>query len=136
MNDRAAIEAEVRDVFLAYEAALVAQDHVVLAEWFTTDPDVVRFGINDIEYGPDAVAAWRSRSPHVGDDRTRRNTVVTAVTDDVVVVATEFFRPGRPELGRQSQVWQRGGPRGWQIVHAHVSTVVADGCVRFGEPTR
>lgn len=134
MDSLHAIEAEVRDVFVAYEAALVAQDHATLAEWFGVGPHIVRFGIKDIEYGSAAVAEWRMQSPHVGDDRTRHNTVVTALSADVVVVTTEFFRPGRPELGRQSQVWQRGGPRGWQIMHAHVSTVVANECARFGEP--
>jgi hypothetical protein len=120
--DRADVVEEVREAFARYEAALAAQDHAALDRWFWDDPRVVRFGIRELQYGHAAISAWRPRSPHVGDDRTLRNTVITAFGADHAIVATEFFRPGATTIGRQSQTWARF-PDGWKVVHAHVSVV-------------
>lgn len=131
--DRADVVAEVRDAFVQYEAALVAQDLDALGKWFWSDPRVVRFGNRELLYGAEAIAQWRTRMPHVGDDRTLQNTVITAFGPDHAIVATEFFRPGGTTLGRQSQTWARL-PEGWRIVHAHVSTVGDGSYERLGEP--
>ena len=120
--DRPDVVAEVSAAFAAYEKALVDEDLDELDRWFWTDPRVVRFGIREVQYGPDAIAAWRRRMPAVGHDRTLRNTVVTAFGDDLAIVVTEFGRPGSAIVGRQSQTWARLDD-GWRIVHAHVSTV-------------
>jgi hypothetical protein len=120
--DRPDVVAEVTDAFERYERALIAQDHDELDRCFWADPRVVRFGIHELQYGHDAIAEFRRRAPHVGDDRTLRNTVVTAFGPDHAIVATEFSRPGGPTIGRQSQTWARL-PDGWRIVHAHVSTL-------------
>jgi hypothetical protein len=131
--DRSDVVEEVARAFARYEAALVAQDNAELDRWFWDDARVVRYGINELQYGHAAIAAWRPRSPHVGDDRTLRNTVVTALGPDHAIVATEFFRPGAAGLGRQSQTWARVDGS-WKIVHAHVSVVDEATVERSGEP--
>jgi hypothetical protein len=125
--------AEVTAAFRAYEAALVAERHDELDAWFWDDARVVRFGIAELQYGHEAIAAWRRRSPHVGDDRMLHNTVVTAFGPDHAIVATEFGPAGEVASGRQSQLWVRIDDR-WRIAHAHVSLV--DGAVveRAGTP--
>jgi hypothetical protein len=131
--DQADVVAEVSAAFVEYERALVAQDHAALDHWFWDDPRVVRYGIRELQYGHAAISAWRPRSPHVGDDRTLRNTVITAFGPDHAIVATEFLRPGGSAIGRQSQTWVRIDGT-WRVVHAHVSVVDADGVDRGGEP--
>jgi hypothetical protein len=131
--DRADVVAEVAEAFASYEASLVAEDHAALDQWFWNDPRVVRYGIRELQYGHHEIAAWRPRSPHVGDDRTLRNTVITAFGPDHAIVATEFFRPGGTTVGRQSQTWARL-TSGWHVVHAHVSVVDEVTVDRAGEP--
>jgi hypothetical protein len=131
--DRPDVVAEVAEAFAQYERALVAQDHAELDGWFWADPRVVRYGIRELQYGHEAIAAWRPRSPHVGDDRTLQHTVITAFGPDHAIVATEFFRPGGPTIGRQSQTWARVAD-GWRVVHAHVSTVDPGTVDRAGSP--
>ena len=133
--DRADVVAEVAEAFAQYERSLVAQDHAALDEWFWDDPRVVRYGIREVQYTHAAISAWRPRSPHVGDDRTLRNTVITTFGPDHAIVATEFFRPGGTVLGRQSQTWARLDA-GWRVVHAHVSAVEETTIDRVGEPPR
>jgi hypothetical protein len=120
--DLSTVAHEVAEAFARYEDALVHERNDELDTWFWDDPAIVRFGIAEIQYGPAAIAAWRRRAPHVGFDRTLRNTCVVPLGPDHAVVATEFTRPGRPTVGRQSQVWMRR-PDGWRIVHAHVSVL-------------
>jgi Protein of unknown function (DUF3225) len=129
--DDPTVIAEVTEAFLRYEAALVAERHAELDSWFWSGEPVVRFGVAEVQYGPEAISAWRRRSPHVGYDRTLQHTVITAFGPDHAVVATEFVRPGSPRLGRQSQVWVRMED-GWRIAHAHVSTVDAATVDRSG----
>jgi ketosteroid isomerase-like protein len=125
---------EVTQSFQAYESALAARDHNALDDWFWDDPRVVRFGITEIQYGAEAVAAWRRISPHVGDDRTLRNVHVLPLGDRVAVVTTEFRAGTGAIVGRQSQVWKRIDGH-WRIVHAHVSTVDEASCAITGRPT-
>lgn len=133
VEDDRAVAAEVRQCFDEYEAALVAQDHAALDGWFWDDPRVVRFGITDIQYGARAVSEWRTRSPHVGDDRALRNVQVLPFGRDIAVVTTEFVRDDGLLLGRQSQVWARIDGQ-WRIAHAHVSSVDASTCEVTGRP--
>ena len=131
--DQTDVIAEVAAAFAQYERALIARDHAELDRWFWADPRVVRFGIAEVQYGAEAIAAWRRIAPHVGDDRALRNTVITAFGAGTAVVATEFSRPGVATIGRQSQTWVRL-PEGWRIVHAHVSVVPAETCIQTGRP--
>lgn len=41
---------------------------------------------------------------------------------DMATAMTEFWREGRPRIGRQSQTWVRF-PQGWRVVAAHVSFI-------------
>ncbi|MEO5840994.1 MAG: AtzH-like domain-containing protein [Acidimicrobiales bacterium] len=131
-DDRAVVD-DVRRCFFDYEAALVAQDHAALDGWFWDDARVVRFGIAEIQYGARAIAEWRTRSPHVGDDRTLRNVQVLPLGGDLAVVTTEFVRDDAVLLGRQTQVWARRDGQ-WRIAHAHVSSVDAETCRVTGQP--
>ena len=133
VEDDRAVAAEVRQCFDEYEAALVAQDHAALDAWFWDDPRVVRFGVTDIQYGARAVAEWRTRSPHVGDDRSLRNVQLLVLGRDIAVVTTEFVRDDKVLIGRQSQVWARIDGQ-WRIAHAHVSSVDASTCEVTGRP--
>jgi hypothetical protein len=125
--------AEVAAAFQAYEEALIAERHEELDQWFWNDPRVVRFGIAEFQYGHEAIAAWRRRSPHVGYDRTLHHTVITAFGSDHAIVATEFGASGGPAAGRQSQLWVRA-EGAWRIVHAHVSLVDVASAERSGRP--
>jgi len=131
--DQEQVIAEVASAFQAYEDALIAERHDDLDVWFWNDPRVVRFGIAEFQYGHEAIAAWRRRSPHVGRDRTLHNTVITAFGPDHAIVATEFGPTDAVPTGRQSQLWARTDD-GWRIVHAHVSIVDVARAERSGSP--
>jgi Protein of unknown function (DUF3225) len=115
-------EAEVTLAFERYEAALVAHDTDTANLLFWDHPSTVRFGIHDAQVGHDAIARWRASQPPLPAGRTLSDTRVVALGREVVVVTTEFRYPGRPFLGRQSQVWLRT-PGGWRIASAHVSEI-------------
>lgn len=114
------IVAEVSHAFERYERALTGNDVAVLDELFWEDPRTVRYGASENLYGYAAIAEFRRQRPASGLDRTLRNTVITTYGRDMATAWTEFTRPGREGIGRQSQVWVRR-PEGWRIVAAHVS---------------
>ncbi len=118
----AAAAAEVAVEFRRYEQALVRGDAEAMNAQFWSSPDVVRFGLSDMQVGSDALAQWRQSQPPLPPGRTLHDTRVTAVGADVVVVTTCFRYPGRAVLGRQSQTWAHL-PEGWRIVSAHVSEI-------------
>ncbi|HVX20018.1 MAG TPA: AtzH-like domain-containing protein [Acidimicrobiales bacterium] len=115
---------EVGAAFTAYEAALVANDVVAMNRWFRPGPSTCRFGIADVQSGYDEIVAWRRQAAPVPPGRTLSGTSVVPLCPDVAVVTTCFSYPGRPVVGRQSQVWLRTGD-GWRIASAHVSEVPA-----------
>jgi ketosteroid isomerase-like protein len=123
-NDPQAV-AEVTALFLAYEAALVGRDLDAMALAFDDSPDLVRFGINDEQRGPEALARWREAQAPLPPGRTRFETVVSTFGRDVAVVSTCFRYPERQFVGRQSQMWVRVDGT-WKIVHAHVSELPED----------
>ena len=119
----AAAETEVRALFEAYEDALMRNDVAAMDAAFWDSPEVVRYGVAEVQYGIDAVKRWRAEATPVPPGRAREETRVTALSPDCVLVATLFHYPGLPgQLGRQSQTWARL-PEGWRIVHAHVSII-------------
>lgn len=119
----AAVEAEVRALFEAYEDALMRNDVAAMDAAFWDSPEVVRYGVVEVQYGIDAVKRWRAEATPVPPGRAREETRVTALSPDCVLVSTLFRYPGFPDaLGRQSQTWARL-PEGWRIVHAHVSSI-------------
>jgi hypothetical protein len=119
------VVAEVTALFLAYEAALVDRDLEAMELAFDDSADLVRFGINDEQRGPEALRRWRESQAPLPPGRTRADTVVSTFGDDVAVVSTCFRYPGRLFVGRQSQTWVRIDGA-WRIVHAHVSELVED----------
>jgi len=120
--NRPEVVTEVKAVFGAYEAALVAGDFDTLDELFWDSPDVVRFGLADRQQGHAQIASFRRHAPGGPPPRTLENTVVTTFGTDVAVVTTEFRSTGDPRVGRQSQTWVRIDGR-WRVVSAHVSIV-------------
>jgi len=117
------VVAEVRAAFDRYEKALVTNDVAVLDDTFRVDPRTIRYGINEILYGHDEIAAFRAARAPVGLARTISRTVITTYGRDHAVASTLFHRPTMPgKVGRQMQTWVRF-PDGWHVVAAHVSVV-------------
>jgi hypothetical protein len=117
------VVAEVRAAFAAYEQALVADDRAALDAAFWSD--AVRYGIADVQYGAEEIAAWRASAPPIPPGRALGPTAIAAFGEHVACVSTEFRYPGGEQVGRQSQTWVRLA-EGWRIVAAHVSTVPAE----------
>jgi hypothetical protein len=110
--------AEVSASFRRYEDALATNDVAVLNELFWDSPLTLRYGITEILYGHEAIAAFRGARSPAGLAREVTNTVITSYGRDFATTNIEFRRSGRH--GRQSQAWARM-PEGWRIVAAHVS---------------
>jgi ketosteroid isomerase-like protein len=87
---------------------------------FWDDPQVLRFGIAEIQYGFEQIAEWRRAAVPVPRSRVCVRRDVVRIADGVVAVDIVFRNGDDPMLGRQSQVWVRH-PDGWRIVRAHVS---------------
>jgi ketosteroid isomerase-like protein len=119
VNDPAVME-EIRGVFARYERALIANDVDTLDAMFWNSPHTVRFGLADIQYGFEAISAFRRSQLQAAPARQLRNTVVTVFGSDLAVVTTEFVPDGSVAVGRQSQTWVRLAV-GWRVVSAHVS---------------
>lgn len=115
--------AEVRSAFDAYEAALLHNDTATLDAFFLHRPDIVRYGVAEVQYGIDAIRAFRSaQSPF---DRALDRLVIVAFGADVAVASTMFYRDDFPgQVGRQQQTWVRT-EAGWKIGAAHVSMMQA-----------
>jgi hypothetical protein len=117
--------AEVEAAFARYEEALVTNDVATLGELFWRDPLTIRYGIAEILYGSDEIAAFRAARSPVGLARRLSRTVVTTYGDDFATASTLFYRETMPgKVGRQMQSWARM-PEGWHIVAAHVSVIDA-----------
>jgi hypothetical protein len=115
---------EVTEVFGRYEAALVADDVARMNGLFWHSPLVSRFGIADAQSGYAEVARWRAAQGPLPKGRTLSDTRIVALGKDVAVATTTFAYPGRPMIGRQTQVWARMA-EGWRIASAHVSEIPA-----------
>jgi ketosteroid isomerase-like protein len=118
--DPAAVEAEIRAAFDAYEIALMANDVAALNGFFRADARTVRLTPEGGAWGYDAIAAFRTaRDP--GDIRREFMQVsVQAVGPDAGVASLAYRRVGSARTGAQTQVWQRF-PEGWRIVAAQVA---------------
>ena len=124
------IVAEVAAAFDEYERALVANDIDTMNELFWDAPDVVRYGIGEVQHGGAAIRAWRASCEPVPASRRLHRTVVTTFGRDHATVSTEFTSDAKSLLGRQMQTWVRLGSAdgrwgGWKIVAAHVSLIEA-----------
>ena len=126
--NRPEIVAQVTSAFVAYERALVVNDFVTMNALFWQALETVRYGIAEIQYGGDAIRAWRESCEPVPPSRRLHRTVVTTFGSDYATVSTEFTSDATPLRGRQMQTWARLGSvedieNGWQIVAAHVSLI-------------
>ncbi len=116
------VRAEVLELFLRYEAALVVGDASVVNDLFWDSPLTLRYGIADRQFGIDELIEWRNSQGSLPPGRTLIDTVVTTFGRNTAVVNTVFRYPNATRHGRQSQTWIRLGS-GWKIVCAHVSQV-------------
>jgi hypothetical protein len=116
---------EVEAAFARYEEALVSNDVATLGELFWQNPLTIRYGIAEVLYGSDEIAAFRSARSPAGLVRSLWRTVITTYGDDFATASTLFHRETTPgKVGRQMQSWARM-PEGWRIVAAHVSVIDA-----------
>jgi hypothetical protein len=122
INDPKTVAA-VEAAFARYEEALVTNDVATLGALFWRTPLTIRYGIAEILYGSDEIAAFRAARPAVGLARSLSRTVITTYGDDFATASTLFHRETTPgKVGRQMQSWARM-PEGWRIVAAHVSVI-------------
>jgi len=115
-------EVEVNLLSDAYEAALLLNDLDTINDAFWSSPEVLRFGIDDMQVGIDELVAWRTSAEAVNPTRRITSKTVLALGPGVVAVDLTFKNGDDPMLGRQSQTWVRL-PEGWRIVRAHVSVI-------------
>ncbi len=116
------IVAELKELYMRYEAALCSNDVAVLNEFFWDSADVVRFGLNENLYGVEEIRAFRASRPIFKLEREILNLKVVTFGEHSAAVTLEFSRfiNGVERRGRQSQMWCRF-PEGWKVVSAHVS---------------
>ncbi|MEI8277063.1 MAG: oxalurate catabolism protein HpxZ, partial [Hyphomicrobiales bacterium] len=101
--------------------ALVNNKVDMLNALFRDDRRTIRYGVNEVLYGYDAIKSFRvARSP-VGLGRTISQTVITTYGRDFATASTLYERPSAAgKVGRQMQTWVKF-PEGWRVVAAHVS---------------
>ncbi len=112
--------AAVTAQFQRYEAALVANDVVVLDELFWPSSFTLRYGVAECLYGYAAIQQFRATRAAMDMRRNLMNTTITTYGRDVASANTEFRRLGAQITGRQSHVWLLTDA-GWKIAAAHVS---------------
>lgn len=120
-----AVVAAVQAASDRYEAALQANDLVVLDELFWDSPLTLRYGASENLHGIDAIRTFRVSRPTQGLARMRLRREITTHGQDFATVNLEFRREGDGRHGRQSQAWVRFA-QGWRVVAAHVSLLPPD----------
>jgi len=118
--NRPDVVAEVRAVFMRYEAALNENDVATLDELFWDSPHTLRYGAGENLYGYAEIAAFRASRPAGDARRDLLKVVITTYGADLATANCEFRRGATGAVGRQSQTWMRA-PQGWRVVAAHVS---------------
>jgi len=114
------VHAELEGAFVAYEAALLANDIETLNRLFWDSPRTLRYGVRELHYSHQEIADFRRERGAIDQRRTLRNTRITTFGRDFGVANTEYIPNGSHRIGRQSQTWVRTDD-GWKIVAAHVS---------------
>ena len=116
------VVAELEVLYPQYERALVTNDVEKLVEMFWDGPKVMRLGVTENLYGPEALEVFRKSRPTANLARTVKRLDIVSFGRDFASITLEFERISGSNLvrGRQSQVWVRF-PQGWRIVQAHVS---------------
>jgi hypothetical protein len=117
--DDPVLVAEVTAAFHRYEKALMEDDIAVMDELFRQAKQTIRFGVGEVLYGFDEIAAFR-RGRGGSPQRKLGRVEISTYGDRFATANAEFFREGSTRRGRQSQAWVKF-PEGWKIVSAHVS---------------
>jgi len=117
---RAAVEPsascrEVRAVFLAYEAALLANDVRLLNDFFLDSPSTVRYGIAEHNYGAADIALIANMLCQYHLCVVCSEPFVTTCGRDTACVSSEFSVPASELIGRQTQTWVRFDT-GWKLL--------------------
>jgi len=118
INDPDALR-EITAAFYEYERALMEDDVAALDALFQQAPETVRYGVGEVLYGFEEIAAFR-RSRGGSPQRKLGRLAITTYGDTLAAANVEFFREGSEKRGRQSQTWVKFA-EGWKIVSAHVS---------------
>ena len=113
------VVAEVTAAFMAYEAALMADDIAAMDQLFHDSETTIRFGVGESLYGIEAIREFR-KGRGGSPQRTLGRVAIVAYGRDFATADAEFFRENSDRCGRQSQSWVRF-PDGWKVVSAHVS---------------
>ena len=118
--DGDAVQAEIRQAFDAYEAALLANDVAALTGFFWEDPRAVRMMTEGGLYGFEAISAFRRGRDPADLARELSRVDILPFGAGIGVATAEYRRLGSGKRGAQTQVWVRR-PEGWRIAVAHVS---------------
>ncbi len=120
--NRPEVVTEVRDLFEAYEQALVDRDVDVLDRTFWDSPHTIRYAVHENGYGFAEIHAHRllGRPPGPGIKERRIRLEILTLGRDLATVNLEFKIRGADRVGRQSQTWVRFAD-GWKVIAAHVS---------------
>ena len=110
---------DITAAFYEYERALMEDDVAVLDALFHPAPETVRYGVGEVLYGFEEIAAFR-RSRGGSPQRKLGRVAISTYGDALATANAEFFREGSSKRGRQSQTWVKF-PDGWKVVSAHVS---------------
>lgn len=113
---------EVRELFYAYEKALMKNDIEALNGYFWSDPSVTRYGVCDKQLGYDALVSYRESVSYPNFTRQLTNVRLTEFCSNTVIAMCEFLRSDTDLHGFQTQTWVKL-KEGWKIVSAHVSMV-------------
>lgn len=116
------VVAEIRTLFERYETALTEKDVEVLDSTFWNSPHTIRYAMNEMGYGFDAIHRHRvNRKPGTRFKGERRRLEILTLGRRFATVNLEFQVFGSDKVGRQSQTWVNFPDAGWKVVAAHVS---------------
>lgn len=116
------VVAEIGTLFERYETALSTKDVDVLDATFWNSPHTIRYAMNEMGYGFEAIHRHRvNRKPGTRFKGERRRLEILTLGRRFATVNLEFQVFGSDKVGRQSQTWVNFPGLGWKVVAAHVS---------------
>lgn len=116
------VVAEIRALFERYEKALGDKDVEVLDATFWNSPHTIRYAMNEMGYGFEAIHRHRvNRKPGTRFKGERRRLEILTLGRRFATVNLEFQVHGSDKIGRQSQTFVNFPDVGWKVVAAHVS---------------
>ena len=115
---------EIRELFEAYETALINKNIEVLDNTFWQSDYTIRYAMHENGYGFDEIHQHRvARKEGPGIKEQRQRLEILTLGDSFATVNLEFKIRGTEDIGRQSQTWVKFPIAGWKVVTAHVSTM-------------